>query len=177
MSDKPDILSTIRAEGFELKQRGRNFWACCPFHAEKTPSFAVNPEWQTFKCFGCDKSGDVISFIQQFKNISFKDACKHLGIYNGKPSPEALLRIKQQRHKSELVRQFRAWESDYHGELADLYRGLQTAKDMVQTIADAEFLSWAYHAEPCWINQLDILEGRDDSAKFEIYCEVNGNGK
>ncbi len=48
--------------------------ACCPFHQEKTPSFTVSPELQIFKCFGCGKSGDVFTFIQEFEKIDFREA-------------------------------------------------------------------------------------------------------
>ena len=61
-----------------LKKRGRNHIACCPFHGEKTPSFTVSEELQIFKCFGCGKSGDVFSFIQEYERIDFKESIKYL---------------------------------------------------------------------------------------------------
>lgn len=170
--NKPELLDTIRNEGVGLKQRGRHFWACCPFHNERTASFKVDPERQSFYCFSCGAKGDSIGFVQRLKGLSFKDACNYLGISTGKPSPEALRAIKQQREKAELIREFRAWCNDYHSDLCDLYRGLQDAKDLVKTPEDAELLSWAYHREPFWIHQLDILESRNDKQKYHLYCEV-----
>lgn len=174
--DKPDILDTIRAEGLELRQRGHNFWGLCPFHAEKTPSFKIDPERGSFYCFGCGAKGDTISFVMQLRCLSFIDACKYLGISNGKPSPEALRAIKQQRERAELVRRFRAWEVDYHSELCDLYRTLQERKAQVRTEKDLDRIAFLYHAEPKWIHRLEILEGRYDQAKFELYTEAHGNG-
>lgn len=174
--EKPDILSTIQSEGIELKQRGRYHWACCPFHGEKTPSLKVDSERQFFYCFGCLVHGDVIAFIQKLKGISFKDALAYLDINTGKPSPEALQAINRQKEKAEIIRKFRQWAADYHSELCGLYRCLQNAKDNCRTIEDAEGIAEFYHKEPQWIYHMDILEGRDDRAKFEVYCEVNGNG-
>ena len=61
-----------------LKKRGRHYVACCPFHGEKTPSFIVSPELQIFKCFGCGKSGDIFTFVQEFNRLSFREALEDL---------------------------------------------------------------------------------------------------
>lgn len=175
-AEKPDILYTIRSEGLELNQRGRNFWACCPFHSERTASFKVDTERQTFYCFGCQEHGDSISFIQKHRGLSFKDALVYLGISISKPSPEAMQARKRQREKAEAVQEFRKWEADYHGELCDRYRCLQNAKDKCRTMADAEDIAEYYHKEPLWIHRMDILEGRDDKEKFSLYREVLKNG-
>lgn len=53
----------VRESGIDLKKAGKNLQACCPFHNEKTPSFNIDPEGQFFKCFGCGKSGDVLSWL------------------------------------------------------------------------------------------------------------------
>lgn len=81
MENKPDIKLIIEQEGIELK-RGK---ALCPFHSERTPSFMVNRNKQTFHCWGCGEHGDVISFIMKLKGISFKDALIYLGIKSGQP--------------------------------------------------------------------------------------------
>ena len=61
-----------------LKKAGSNFSGCCPFHNEKTPSFMVSPTKQIFKCFGCGKGGNVLTFIQEIEKIDFRDAVKEL---------------------------------------------------------------------------------------------------
>jgi len=81
MKNKPDIIHIIEQEGIELK-RGKGL---CPFHNERTPSFIVNQNRQTFHCWGCGEHGDVISFIMKLKGISFKDALVYLGIKSGQP--------------------------------------------------------------------------------------------
>ena len=77
VKSKVDIVSII-GERVELKKAGRNFKALCPFHQEKTASFMVSPELQIFKCFGCGKSGDVISFLEEYEGMEFYEALKYL---------------------------------------------------------------------------------------------------
>ncbi len=74
---KLDIVEVINRL-LPLKKRGRHYIACCPFHQEKTPSFTVSPEMQIFKCFGCGKSGDVFTFVQEFNRIDFREALEEL---------------------------------------------------------------------------------------------------
>ena len=71
-----------------LKKRGQNFWGCCPFHGEKTPSFAVNPAKNMFYCFGCHEGGDIFKFIMKIESCDFKEALKLLAARYGIPVPE-----------------------------------------------------------------------------------------
>ena len=68
--DASDILSVV-ASYVPLKKKGRNYWGCCPFHSEKTPSFSVTPEKGFFYCFGCHAGGNVFKFISMIENISY----------------------------------------------------------------------------------------------------------
>jgi DNA primase len=69
-----DIIS----EYVTFKKAGKNYLALCPFHSEKTPSFHVNEEKQIFYCFGCQKGGDVITFLREINNLSFVEAVSQL---------------------------------------------------------------------------------------------------
>lgn len=72
-----DIIDTIG--GFvKLKKRGSNFLGLCPFHNEKTPSFTVSPSKELYKCFGCGRSGNTISFIMEHEKYSYVEALKWL---------------------------------------------------------------------------------------------------
>ena len=71
-----------------LKKRGQNFWGCCPFHGEKTPSFAVNPAKNMFYCFGCHEGGDIFKFIMKMESCDFKEALKLLAARYGIAVPE-----------------------------------------------------------------------------------------
>ena len=72
-----DIIDII-SQYTTLKRKGRNYFACCPFHNEKTPSFSVSPDKQIFKCFGCGVGGDVVHFLMKIENISFPEAVQEL---------------------------------------------------------------------------------------------------
>jgi DNA primase len=71
-------LYDIASSYIKLKKSGSNYFGLCPFHNEKTPSFSVNDELGIFKCFGCQESGDVISFVEKIENITFRDAIEKL---------------------------------------------------------------------------------------------------
>lgn len=62
-----------------IKKQGQNWFGCCPFHSEKTPSFSVDEKDQFYNCFGCGANGDVIKFVQEYSGIEFMAACKELG--------------------------------------------------------------------------------------------------
>ncbi|HSU56442.1 MAG TPA: DNA primase [Candidatus Dormibacteraeota bacterium] len=72
-----DIVDVIGAM-LPLKRAGANFQALCPFHKEKTPSFNVSPNRQTFYCFGCHKGGDVFTFVMEYEGVDFPEALKRL---------------------------------------------------------------------------------------------------
>lgn len=74
---KTDIVDLIGSY-IELKKAGRNFKALCPFHGEKTPSFMISPELQTFKCFGCGEGGDAFTFLQKYEGMEFGETLKFL---------------------------------------------------------------------------------------------------
>ena len=66
---RTDIVEVI-GRYVKLQRKGVNYMACCPFHKEKTPSFAVNQSRQFFKCFGCGESGSAIAFLMKYKGLS-----------------------------------------------------------------------------------------------------------
>jgi len=72
-----DIIDVVSSYVPELKKSGRTFKACCPFHNERTPSFNVDPERQTWHCFGaCSTGGDVIEFVRRREGLDFKEALR-----------------------------------------------------------------------------------------------------
>ncbi|MCR5826424.1 MAG: DNA primase [Oscillospiraceae bacterium] len=71
-----------------LQPRGSEYWGCCPFHSEKTPSFHVRPDQQMYYCFGCKKGGGVIGFIMEIENLSYPDAVRFLARRANIPVPE-----------------------------------------------------------------------------------------
>ncbi len=82
-----DILDIVQAR-VVLKKKGANYWGCCPFHEEKTPSFCVNPQKGIYKCFGCGEGGDAISFLMKINNQTFPEVIKDLALKYGIELPQ-----------------------------------------------------------------------------------------
>lgn len=74
-----DLLGTY----IKLEKAGKNMKACCPFHNEKTPSFFVSPERDSYYCFGCNAKGDIFTFVQEFEGLDFFGALKLLAERTG----------------------------------------------------------------------------------------------
>ena len=97
----PETLELIRSrldivelvgECVQLSRAGRNMKGRCPFHQERTPSFIVSPERQTFHCFGCGEGGDVFSFVMKTENLSFVESAEKLAARVGvKVEPQQAL--------------------------------------------------------------------------------------
>ena len=102
--DRADPVDII-GRHVELKKKGSLYWACCPIHKEKTPSFCVNPARGTWHCFGCGKGGNVIGFLMEHEAMTFPEAVRTLAKQYGieveerKLSPEE----EQQRMKRESM--------------------------------------------------------------------------
>jgi DNA primase len=102
--NKTDIVELI-GKSIKLKKSGTNYFACCPFHNEKTPSFSINSKQQFFHCFGCGESGNAIGFIIKYYGYDFVEAVKYLARQCGvtieesqqKFSPEQIKQQKQQK--------------------------------------------------------------------------------
>ncbi len=100
---KSDIVD-VASKYITLNRRGGSFWACCPFHHEKTPSFSIKPDGQFYKCFGCGESGNVFSLVMKMENVDFITAVEMLAKENNIPIPtqqenEEMRLKKQQREK------------------------------------------------------------------------------
>ncbi|MBR5900507.1 MAG: DNA primase [Clostridia bacterium] len=99
LKSKNDIVDVV-SRYVRLEQRGTNFWGKCPFHHEKTASFSVNSQGQFYYCFGCHKSGDVISFVMEIESLDFNDAVRLLAEKAKIPLPEVKYddeKIKEQK--------------------------------------------------------------------------------
>lgn len=72
-----DFLQLV-GETVELRRRGADWWGCCPFHHEKSPSFHINPSTGLWKCFGCGEGGDLFGYVMRRENLEFPDAVRFL---------------------------------------------------------------------------------------------------
>ena len=99
---KTDLVELIGSY-VKLERKGYNYWACCPFHHEKTPSFSVNAGAEFYHCFGCGVSGDAITFIKEYENVDFMQAVQILAarakmevpVFDGRDAEESAEKKKK----------------------------------------------------------------------------------
>jgi len=170
---KPDILQVIQGEGITIRRRGRDFWAPCPFHGEKTPSFKVSPERQSFYCFSCGGHGDVVDFIQRLRGLSYRQALGYLGMKPGRTyQPDPIIE-----RRKKLRSAFETWRRRYYIALADDAIRLNELRILAEKKPPQGEAGWAYGEEiarlPEVDHKLDVLFENDPEGHFRLYCEVN----
>lgn len=133
----PDFLEDLRSKNdivdvaskyMTLNRRGANFWACCPFHNEKTPSFSIKQDGQFFKCFGCGESGNVITLVMKMENVDFMSAveilCKNCGMTM--PTLEDNDEVQRKKRERDRIYQIlKASTEFYHNNLKSNPNSLQ----------------------------------------------------
>ena len=87
LTARSDIVDVVGSY-VTLTQRGSEYWGCCPFHSERTPSFHVRPDQQMYYCFGCKKGGGVVNFVMEIENLPYPDAIRFLAKRANIPVPE-----------------------------------------------------------------------------------------
>jgi len=99
----------------QLKKKGANWMACCPFHKEKTPSFSVSPTKEIFYCFGCHKGGTVFNFVMEIERVSFPEAIRIVADKIGMPLPKMVDdgRFEARRQEADDVIQLNSWAMDW----------------------------------------------------------------
>lgn len=108
--NRSDIVEVI-GQFLKLRKRGASYIANCPFHNEKSPSFNVNPAKGIYKCFGCGKGGDVVSFVEEYEKFSFVEAIRWLANYyqielNETEAPEEYKQHQQIEESLRIVNEF-----------------------------------------------------------------------
>ncbi len=119
-------LVAIASDHMTLRQRGRDFWGCCPFHGEKTPSLKIDPATQLWHCFGCGEGGDVFTFVMKVDDIEFPDAVRQLARRAGIQLSEEPGTQVARGYKARLKDVCAATAEFYHGQLM---RGRGAAND------------------------------------------------
>jgi len=88
LKTRADLVRIIQPYAADLKKKGANWMACCPFHQEKTPSFSVNPAKGFYKCFGCGKGGTAFNFLMEMEGLNFPEAVRRVAEISGIMLPE-----------------------------------------------------------------------------------------
>jgi DNA primase len=113
-------LVALASEHIALKRVGRRFQGLCPFHQEKTPSFSINPELSVFHCFGCQKSGDAITFVREVEHLDFVEAVERLAARAGITLRYSDVAFSKERKRKERLHEAVGAAIDfYHRRLLD----------------------------------------------------------
>jgi len=166
-----NLVSVVESSGVELAQRGTKHVGLCPFHADRTPSFFISQD-NHFKCFGCGEHGDVIDFVKKLYGFSFQDALKHLGIKQGKITPEIRRDIARRKRRAELIKKFRNWEQRKCRHVSNSWR--ETRKLMLDGIQpdDLDIYAPLFHMLPIWEYHRDIFINGNDELKYKLFQEA-----
>ena len=135
VKDRMDIEDVV-SDYLSLKRKGQNLWACCPFHGEKTPSFSISPAKGIYKCFGCGKAGDAISFVEEHDGLNYLEAIRYLAGKYG-------IEIEEEARTDEHIQQ--------QNERDSLFIVLNYAKDyFINTLKqtdEGKSIGWSYFRE------------------------------
>lgn len=170
---KNDIVD-VASKYLTLNRRGGNFWACCPFHNEKTPSFSIKQDAQFYKCFGCGESGNVITLVMKMENVDFLTAVEMLAKNAGLEMPTDVDNAEMQKRKRERDRVYqilRATTDFYHNNLlnnhnTEQYKYLRTRginDEMIskfQIGASLDYDSLPKHLKQLGFSYEDMTKGR-----------------
>jgi DNA primase len=99
LKNRADLVRIIQPYAQDLKKKGANWMACCPFHQEKSPSFSVNPSKGFYKCFGCGKGGTAFNFLMEVEGLNFPEAVKRVAEMSGIMLPEPVDDVSYERTK------------------------------------------------------------------------------
>jgi DNA primase len=126
VKQQADIVRVV-GEYVRLKKSGQNFTGLCPFHGEKTPSFAVHPVKQIFHCFGCGKGGDVFSFVMEMEKCQFPEAVRIVaekcGIAIPRPKERSPEERKENQQRAALVEMHREAQAFFVKQLESTAEG------------------------------------------------------
>jgi hypothetical protein len=135
-------IAEIAADYIDLRRSGRTFVGLCPFHAERTPSFTVNPLRQSFRCFGCGASGDGFTFVAFVERTDFRGAVGRLALRAGIPIdaysvPDQVAQSRRQareRLNSSALALIEAEQSALNEMRRDLHRRLEFGRNVAKRL-------------------------------------------
>ena len=179
---KNDICDVIRSY-VALDRKGNTHWACCPFHHEKTPSFAVNEGEQFYHCFGCGVSGDVVKFVQEIESTDFIGAVRILAARAKMEVPEEKFDEEAAARKKQRDRLAKVMLDSARFYLRNLYSGDSRADAHLQYISNRQLspttvkkfglgASLDFKTLPEYL--LDLGHQREDMLASGVVSEKNG---
>ncbi|MFW6022761.1 MAG: DNA primase [Halanaerobiaceae bacterium] len=175
-----DIVNVV-SDYVSLKKAGSNYKGLCPFHQENTPSFTVNQERQFYYCFGCGSGGDVINFVMELENLTFRETLKILAQRVGMtlPSLNSDYQIKQRKEKERVFQLNKLSAKLYHYLLMKTEKGkvaLEYMNNRGFTKKDMQFYYLGYAPDE-WHFLLDFMKKRGFDEKELIKAGLVSEGK
>lgn len=159
IKQKLDVVEVL-GEYLKLTKVGRNYKARCPFHAEKTPSFMVSPERQSWHCFGCNEGGDIFSFVMKMEGMEFGDALRILarkaGVQLQRQNPQVQSQKKRLYDLCELAARYFEVQLEKSAEGQNIQKYLLGRGLKPETIKEWR-LGWARNE---WRSLSDFLRSR-----------------
>lgn len=166
-----------------LKRKGNTYWACCPFHHEKTPSFAVNEVGQFYHCFGCGESGDSVKFVQKMEGLTFWDAVKLMADRCGMEVPNIKHDDEYEKKKKHLetLQQICRQSAIYYNKMLNSVQG-KTAKEYLEKrgVTQSTITKLGLGYSPSWTGVVGYLKSKgfkiDDIVEAGV-CAKKDDGR
>lgn len=167
--ERTDIVEII-GHRVPLKKKGKDHWACCPFHNEKSPSFSVNPVKQFYYCFGCGASGTALRFLQEYERLSFPEAVEELARAAGVDVPREEQNPAQQaqQRKRRTLYDLMGSSAEYFAHQLYNHPDASIAQQYVLGRGLSEEIIQRYqigYAPPGWQNLIQHFAGTEQSAE------------
>ncbi|BAU56761.1 DNA primase [Halorhodospira halochloris] len=173
---RTDIVGVI-GERVPLRQAGSNYKALCPFHEERTPSFTVSPERQTYRCFGCGAHGTVIGFLMDHDRLGFREAVAELAARVGLQIPSVSDPKSSPREDNEPLYAVLAKADRFYREALRSHPKRNAAVDYLRQRGISGEVAAQFgigFAPPGWNNLLKHLDAPQDAIKAGLIIERDG---
>jgi DNA primase len=155
----------------DLKKKGKSYWALCPFHEEKTPSFSIDPDNGLYYCFGCKEGGNVFTFLEKMEGLSFGEALRRLAAEAGVDLSRYETSDGPSRDELAGLRRVNELATSFYQKCVAKARGSQKARDFLagRQISEESVETWRIgYAPEGWDNFLKCALGRDFGAELLV---------
>ena len=173
IKDAIDIVDLI-GDSVRLERKGRNYGGLCPFHDEKTPSFIVSPERQSWHCFGCGKGGDIFTFIMEKEGLSFPEALEELARRAGITLPKRRGRPQSQDLYTVMEMAVDFYRRELKGPGGAAGRGYLARRNITDRDAAAFEMGWA---PASWQSLNDALRREGVTQEQLLKCGLVSQGE
>ncbi len=167
------LLEAAQAD-LDLRQRGHDYWGCCPFHAEETPSFSIimRGDKQRYYCFGCQAKGDVVDYLVRRRGLAIGDAMRQAGHDQG---TDAAWEQRRRQAREAVLQRFADWKREQRKMLTTLHDQVYLAEMAYRSICRAPQV-WPVDEQEYWIAYLGDLYHAVEVARYETDVLVTDRG-